>query len=75
MNKFYFPNKMLKIPKYMSPVRLNVFEKSRNFLLDLHDEYCGNSSNLRNLVFIDFVEDFVIQRQDIFQFIVRYPRL
>ena len=60
--KYNFQIEIIRIPKNMSTISLYVFEKSRYLFFDFHNQYCWNSSNFWNLVFINFIEDFVIQR-------------
>ena len=59
----------------MSTVSLNTLQETLNLLLYLHDEDGGDSPDLRDLILVDPIEDLVIQRENVFQLIVRNTRL
>ena len=59
------------LPKNVRAIRLNILQEAGHLLLDLHDEDGRDSANTRYLILVNTVKNFVIQREYIFQFIIR----
>ena len=62
-------------PEQVSSVSLDTIQETENLLLDLHNEDGGDPPDLGDLVLINLVEDPVVQRENILQLVIRYPRL
>ena len=69
------PELFVRPSEDMGSVSLDTLQVAQDLLLYLHDQDGGDPPDLGDLVLVDLVEDLVVQRQDVLQLVIRYPRL